>query len=405
MTELESEGPDQPGLIAAHPLMTPLAWAQEQFVDVLFLQATSAGSWPIFDWLRRVLRKRGIDAATELARFPAAVDRARSRRSYRHVWTDAGLGALNESSRVQLTIAGLRAEGSGGGRAFGDFLARVVGQIAEWESQVVPDPDTPPVATVELTDILRRVKGHRRYLDNLDLIGTVLSREAPILGCASRSGPLESRTWKVNLRDDLTTYLGVKDSEDYLRRLLISMGVDYPAVFPLSDDRPLALVDEMGYLDAVWQARIDRHSLFGAARVASYAGLALSCSTSEEFDSRMNALYDVLNRIDVSLSAKDEAEMKSQGRSGSLQRLRHRMRTAGLPEEDFDRVDVSIGTLQDAIRIRAGVHSGVQRELPARYRRLSLSYPPTDYGATWNDVRDRCAGAVRSIRQALETLP
>lgn len=405
MTDDVSDDGDQTDLVAAHPLMAPLSPAQQAFVDVLFRQMATSGSWPIFDWVRRVLRNRGIDAAAELARLPHALNRERSGRQYRHVWIDGGGIAVSENSRVQLTIAGLLAESSGAGKAFADFLARVVAEIAEIESNLVPDPDTPPVATVELTDVLQRVQGHRAYGDYVDLIGSVLSREEPVFGCASRSGQPESMTWKVNLRDDLSLYLGITDSKDYLHKLLVSMGVDRPREAPPSNDRPLALVDEIGYLDAVWQARVDRRSLFGAARVASCAGLTLSSSTSEEFDSRMNALYDVLNRIDVELTPEDELEMKSQGRSGSLQRLRQKMRTAGLPEEDFERVDASIGALQDAIRIRAALHSGVEGELPARYRRLGLSYPPADYGAAWDNVRIRCAGAVRSIRQTLETLP
>ena len=221
----------------------------------------------------------------------------------------------------------------------------------------------------------------------------------------SSSGQGASITWKVSLRDDLTGYLGVADAEDYLRRLLTSMDVDPPAVLPTTDEHPLALIDEIGYLDAVWQARVERRSLFGATRVASCAGLALTCSTSVDFDSRMSALYDVLNRIDVPLSDEDEAELKRQGRSRSLQRLRQRIAGTGLPEEDFARIDASIGTLQDAVRIRAGLHSGVEGELPERYRRLGLTYPPTNYSMAWDQVRVRCAWAVRSIRQVLETLP
>jgi hypothetical protein len=194
----------------------------------------------------------------------------------------------------------------------------------------------------------------------------------------------------------------VTDSEDYVRRVLVSIGADQPLTTASVVDTPLSLIDEIGYLDAVWQARMRRPSLFGATRVASCAGLALPCSSSEEFDARMNALYDVLNRMDVTLEPEDEAALK--GRPGSLQRLRVRLHR-DLPEEEHARVDATISLLQDAIGIRAALHTGAQDRLPARYHALGLTFPPPEYRLAWDHIRGRTSWAIRSIRQAIETLP
>jgi hypothetical protein len=230
----------------------------------------------------------------------------------------------------------------------------------------------------------------------------VLEREPPIFGCVRLSGFTDETRWLIDLRNDLSAFVGVTDSEDYIRRVLVAIGADRPTLIESAVDTPLALIDEMGYLDAVWQARTKLGPLFGASRIASCAGLALSCQSSEEFDARMNALYDVLNRMEVPLSPEDQSALK--GRPGSLQRLRARLHR-DLPDDEHARVDASIGLLQDAIRIRAALHSGAQEELPTRYGSLGLPYPPTDYRAAWDHIRGRASWAIRSIRQSIETLP
>lgn len=116
----------------------------------------------------------------------------------------------------------------------------------------------------------------------------------------------------------------------------------------------------------------------------------------------MNALYDVLNRVEVTLASEDEEALK--GRPGSLQRLRARL-YRDLPEDEHARVDSSIRLLQDAVRIRAALHSGAQAELASRYRSLGLVYPPTSYGTAWDHIRGRASWAIRSIRPSVETLP
>lgn len=397
--ELDTEDP-----LADHPLLRAVSTAQQQFIDILFACVTTHGNnWPVFDYVNRVLRSRGVDAASELALFPVAATRGNLNVGYRHIWTEGGGSAFNADSRVRLTIAGLRQESTGGGLQLAGFLARVVGKLATLEESIEPDPDATASATFDLDDdVLSHVGDSRTYKPFDSLIASVLEREPPIFGCARLSGSTEETRWLVDLRSDLSAFVGVADSEDYVRRVLISIGADQPPVAASTVDTPLALVDEIGYLDAVWQARTKEGALFGAARVASCAGLALACATSEEFDARMNALYDVLNRMEVTLSSEDEEALK--GRPGSLQRLRARL-NRDLPEEEHARTNASIRLLQDAVRIRASLHTGAQGELAGRYRALGLTYPPASYGAAWDHIRGRTSWAIRSIRQSVETLP
>ena len=118
----------------------------------------------------------------------------------------------------------------------------------------------------------------------------------------------------------------------------------------------------------------------------------------------MNSLYDVIDRMDVTLTQAEEDALVAAGRRGTLQRLRARL-LRDLPAEDRARIDESIDILRNAVRIRAALHTEAQAELPGCYRSLGLTYPPVDYGTTWDSVRGRASWAIRSIRQALETLP
>jgi hypothetical protein len=306
---------------------------------------------------------------------------------------------------VRLTIAGLRAESTGGGSQFADFLARVIARLALLESEIEPNPVGDATATFNLDDVIGPVQGSTSWGGtHLPLIASILEREPPIFGCII---PVTQgdRSWSdLILRSDLTSFLDVTSSDDYVSRVLISIGADQPQMPVVAEiDHPLALIDEIGYLDAIWQARTQQPALFGATQVSSCAGLALSCSTSQEFDVRMNALYDVINRLAVPLSEAENRELSERSRRGSLQRLQLFL-SSRLPEEQLPRVDESIRTLQTVLRIRAAVHTGSsQRDLPRLYDSIGVRYPPPDYGSAWDSIRVRVAWAVRSLRQTMET--
>jgi hypothetical protein len=246
------------------------------------------------------------------------------------------------------------------------------------------------------------VPGLKHFGIYLPLFAPVLEREVPLWGSTwSKDDQSGTPRYNIDVKSDLTAFVGTEGIADYLSRLLEVMGSNRPVADPAPLDVPLALVDEMGYLDAVWQARTKRSALFGAAQVSTYTGLVLPCASPEDFDSRMNALYDVLNRLEVPIT-EETPEMK--GRTGTLQRLRAQL-LLELPDDDAARVTESIKVLQAAVSVRAALHTGRQSDLPRAYGALGLTFPPQDYGRAWDHVRGRCSWAIRSIRQALETLP
>ena len=386
-----------------HVLLAPLDAGQKVLVDLVFERAVVAGQqWPVYNYLVRTMRKAGHDAERVLLSFPVAENRHNQSLRYRHFFTAGNGGAAQRrDARIHLTIVGL-STAEAPGPAIANFLTGMIAVLARRERDIVPDPDAEVSYTFDLNDIVHSVPGFQRYGIYLPLFASVLEHEVPLWGSTwSKDDRGGIRHYQIDLKSDLTAFVGTDGTADYLSRLLAVMGSNSPVAGPAPLDVPLALVDELGYLDAIWQARTKRSALFGAAQVSSCAGLVLPCASPEDFDSRMNALYDVLNRIEVPIT-EDAPEMK--GRTGSLQRLRAQL-LLDLPDDDAARVDESIKVLQAAVSVRAALHTGRQRDLPRACEALGLTFPLRDYGRAWDHIRGRCSWAIRLIRQALETLP
>ena len=135
--------------LTGHPLLQPLAPAQQALVDAMFTRVQTHGAdWPVFDFVRRVLRAKQIDAQTALLNFPVAINRRNPRMTYRHFWSDGGGAWGNDQTRLRLTVAGV-SEASNGGRGFANFIAYVIRELARIEADIEPQPDTVATTTVE----------------------------------------------------------------------------------------------------------------------------------------------------------------------------------------------------------------------------------------------------------------
>lgn len=379
-----------------HPLLEPLSEPQQALISTV-AQVAFGGSWPTYDYVRRILRRRGLDSQAVLISFPVAPNRLHGSIPYRHFWTTGGAGVVQDSNQVQLTIAGLRLAGEAG-RLYGDAIVKMIGKLAEVESEIAPDPQSVVQPDFDLLDALHDAHVSRRYEDFLEQISQVLEHEPP-----TWNGPFVMNTSRmIRLYNDMSDFIGVSDCDDYLDRVLNYLGSNLPPVPITTVDQPMAIVDELGYLDAIWDSRFNEGPLLGRVQLSSAAGLVRECASQEEFDSRMNAFYDVINGVRVGLKADAEGESKLK-EERSLQRLRRRL-AYELPGELAEGVDDSIKVLRAALRIRSAVHTGVQRELPQLYGALGLRYPPDNVTVAWNQIRGRCASAIRSIRQAVETL-
>ncbi len=401
MTINEDLGTPDP--LPTHPLIAPLTDEQQHLVDTLFRPALApGGSWPVFDFAIRTLRKQGIDAEAELAGMPVAANHTNPMMGYRHVWAEGGGNALRNDKQVQVTVAGLLRETSGLGAPLAAYIVRIIGELARLESEIVPDPKQVATASFDFGPIAARVQGAAMYGTNLFLVNSILDREPPTWSTVRQLGSANRPSWIAYLNRDLTAFLGVSDPHDYLERVLDYLGSRLPPATtapPITP--PLELISELGYLDAVWQTRFSEGPLFGTVRIPSSAALAIDCASTDEFNARLNALYDVLSQIKVTLEPDDEREASS-GQEKSLARLKRKLQTS-LDEEIRSEPVEAVSILQAAARIRSSLHTGVDKELQRLYERMGLRYPSVDVSTAWDQIRGRCAAAIRTIRLAVET--
>lgn len=158
---------------------------------------------------------------------------------------------------------------------------------------------------------------------------------------------------------------------------------------------PLALPEQLDFLDAVWQVAFRRPllQLGGATHVA---GLALGCRTREEFTARLTNLAGALDSLDVppDLLPLDE------GKRGALNRVEtFALQQAGGDSEAQERIEASVTVLRNLVRIRVGLqHGDAAKRLPHHFSQLQLPYPPTDWATTWNQVQARAVDALARLR-------
>lgn len=173
----------------------------------------------------------------------------------------------------------------------------------------------------------------------------------------------------------------------------------------LSSLRPFDLPEALDHLDAAWRLLFGRKkALLRLRGTREVAELASSCSSQEEFESRISALADVLKMMSIP----DEllaAEERTIQRDHTLDRLLPAVREAGADEAALDRVGRAIDVLRAINAVRYSLqHVGARDRLPGALARLGVSYPPSGWGEAWDMIRLRAVEAARMIREELRGL-
>lgn len=376
-----------------HPILTRLPSDQQALVEFLGESWSQTRSWPVFDYLnRKLLTSFGVDAMEAMSRLPV-VQRPYGQEMYRLVFTERGGPFAEPDQRVGLTIAGLYHLPSAE-EAVRQLVA-VIGYLADADAALEPDPDRAVGLDLEVIDLLtthlpRELRGWRPAD-----VAHALEHEPPLWGAVSPTyDHLRVRAGRLSI------FRGVRDPDDYLRRVIRLLGADAPPTVAPAVVSPLDLPEALGYLDAVWRFRFGSH-LLGWTLPAAAARLALPCASADEFDARLSALADILGHLTVEPPPMaDRAE--SRAKEGSLARLRRGLE-GELEGEAFQRADAAIRNLQHVVRIRVGgQHSGPGGETAKAFRQLGLRYPPSDPGAAWEEIRSVSATAIHAIREELQ---
>ena len=268
--------------------------------------------------------------------------------AYGLAWSEGTIGGVPRvQEKVGLTVAGfyhLEDE-----KGFGQRVIDVVRTLAARERQLTPDPHEVVTATFSSTNYeeLLAVGGKAPPPGYLDLIRDVLQHEPPTWGTVAQGAPGQ---WATPLSVRLRNFLNVQAIDDYLDRIVAMFpqrGTQLAPSIPLT---PMALPNSLGYLDVVWRLW-HGDALIGHSLPGPFARLALPCSDSEGFDSRLSALSEVFGAFRIPEAPSSGKEKKD--RPGTLEQMREHL-TGSVARGETVPSRVSDPSPRSATRIRVG---------------------------------------------------
>ena len=174
-----------------------------------------------------------------------------------------------------------------------------------------------------------------------------------------------------------------------------------PAVPYSPRDLPVAL----DFLNEVWRRAFSGKHLLVMKSVESTIGLALPCSTREEFRSRLTELADLFKLMTI-----DDDQLQGHKTRLNKDKTFDRM-TAALEQllagsdSEIETAIAAIAVLRSINQARVGLqHSGAADKLSGAMVNLGVSYPIEDYGEVWKTILVRATEAVSAIRKAIQTV-
>jgi hypothetical protein len=378
------------GSTSDHPIFRPLPADLETFLQIIVEPWRQTRRWPVLDYVNRTLRARtDADPEEAAARLPV-IQGSSPQIRYQLLFFEHS-PSVDPSQKVGLTIGGLfRVNESRDARA----LVNVIGFLADEDAALAPDPDRPVSLDIAVIDLLsvhlrRELRGW-----GPEALAEALLHEPALWGTV-QTGP-EARVRPQAGR--LSAYRGVREPDDYLRRVMASLGSRSESAQPPAVSA-LSLPEALGYLDAVWR-NVAGSPLLGRTSPSASARLALPAASPDEFDTRLSALADVIGHFDVELPADADVQANA-ARERSLARMSRRLALT-LEGSSLQRAEAALATLRQIVRIRVGAQHSLIADAPQAFRALGLAYPPIDYGAAWVAVRARATEALNAIREELQ---
>lgn len=170
---------------------------------------------------------------------------------------------------------------------------------------------------------------------------------------------------------------------------------------------PLSLPEQLDVLDAYWRLRFgSRQRLIDLHNVTGVASLALGCGSRTDFESRLSALADIIDRLvvdDALLPAMTETERKAQI-NGSLDKLRVAL-LHQLPAHHHAGIERAVLTLRRMRKARNAIQHGTARDggLTARLRELGIHDAPPNWEGAWDTIRVQVSDALSALRNELRS--
>jgi hypothetical protein len=284
-----------------------------------------------------------------------------------------------------LTIAGLSRVPAARTRVL--VFIKFVGALGTLRSQVALDPFEDVQPTITKSDVLRLI--YPSISADSGLL-ELLNGEPPVWHCQVTQST--DSDWSLIVSPFTRRFAGVSSIEDYFERFLefVSPTEDQSIEVPVS---PFTLPASLDYLDAVWRLHFGSQLVIPPG-VERSARLAFTATTSEEADSRLSALAELLKNLDVP---------GTPGVGGhALERLKAYLLTH-LPAESHPRITDAVEILDAARSLRVGgQHHAASPGFIAACSRLGLRYPISDWSEAWSRIQSMAAVAINAIRDEIQ---
>lgn len=179
---------------------------------------------------------------------------------------------------------------------------------------------------------------------------------------------------------------------------------EHAAAEPVS---PLGLPEQFDVLDAYWRLSFGRrYRLLDLTTATGAASLALPCGSRAEFESRLSALADIIDklRVDEALLPPMTDEERKDKIKGSLDALDIALRHK-LAARHHASIDTAVRSLRKVRQARNIIQHGIATDggLTAKLRQIGIHDAPPNWEGAWNVVRAQTADAMSAIRNELRS--
>ncbi len=251
--------------------------------------------------------------------------------------------------------------------------------------------------------MLGRLADYRQRFDQMPsrVIFDFMDREPPFWGGGS-SMP-DDGSWTRGIpREKLRRLHGRRVHRRLHRPHLSSRCPGSPPLLQLAAPSPLGLVAAIDYLDTVWQVAHPGQRLFRLDSAERVSKLTFAANTSEELDSRLSELGEVLRTV------LDVVPSGTRKRGPSARLVRDRApHGPGRRYRAAPRISRNVRTLEQVLLVRPmpGQHAPARNAAVTALGDLGIGYPITNPPAAWERIQahswSRCAfGAIREELQA-----
>lgn len=377
-------------------LLDPLTPDQQRLVD-LVAEAYEAegGQWPIFDYLEATFDARHEDAWDILYGLPR-----RGQWGYGPAWW-VGANQLSQKpaaeAEIELTILGMHHSSTLKDRV--PIFLSTLRYMIEVQRGVPPLRREVRRLELDATTVRMMLEVQDRthlFPESLARLPTLWKREPATFAGGEARDPMG--VWTYTIPRTVLDYEGVSTIEEYVDRLEALTAIPSTPVAEATPS-PLSLVSALEVLDMAWRVAHGT-ALFSYPSAERSAKLAFPAATTEELDSRLAALGEILRTANLTVR-RGGRRLARQTHEEPLAPLRDFL--VGQTALDEARIGAAVTTLEAALSVRdATQHTEAGgRSVLALSQQFNLAHPIRDPTEAWAVISSRVVSAITAIREEL----